>query len=48
MAGPQYQEDGVVERGGREVTALGQADADTMANYRADHWKDSRTVFGEI
>lgn len=48
VAGPQHQEDGVVERGGREAAALGQAHADAVANYSADHWTDSCTVLGEI
>lgn len=48
MAGPQHQEDRMVERRGREATALGQANADAVANYSAYHWTDSRTVLGEI
>lgn len=48
VVGSQHQEDGMVERGGRKVAPLGQADADAVANYSADHWADSSTVLGEI
>lgn len=48
VAGPEYQEDGVVPGGGREAPTPRQADANSVEDYCSHHWKDCSPVFGEI
>lgn len=48
MARPEHQEDGMVPRRGRKVTAPRQADADAMENHRAHYWTHGSSVLRKI
>ena len=48
MARPRHPQDRVVQRGGREVTASGQAYAHAVEDHRTYCWKDRNAVLREV